>query len=82
MIFDVPLTTGFQQEIVSWRGNGVASSSTPSGFTAQFGPQIFSLSAGAHQLIIVGREANTQLQSVSILRLPAAPQGLRILARQ
>ncbi|HWX19233.1 MAG TPA: hypothetical protein VN578_04910 [Candidatus Binatia bacterium] len=73
MIFDVPLTSGFEQRIVSWRGNGTDVSD-------QFVPKTFSLTAGVHQLIIVGREANTQLQAVSILPLPAAPQHLRIVA--
>jgi len=33
-------------------------------------PKVFSLSQGSHQLIIRGREANTQLQSITILPSP------------
>jgi hypothetical protein len=73
MIWDVTVTTGFEQQLVSWRGNGTDVSD-------QFVPQIFNLTAGTHRLIIVGREANTQLQSLSILQLPPTPQNLRIIA--
>ena len=71
MIWDIPLTTGFEQRMVSWRGNGTDVNS-------QFLPKIFSLGAGAHQLIVRGREANTQLQSLSILWHPASPAGVRL----
>ena len=73
MAWDVfPLTTGFQNELVSWRGTG-------SDTNNQFIPKIFSLTAGAHQIIFAGREAGTQLESFSLLELPATPQNLRIL---
>jgi hypothetical protein len=73
MIWDVPLTTGFEQRTVSWRGNGTDVSD-------QFAPKFFSLAVGPHQLIIVGREANTQLEQVSIVSVPPPPQNLRIMA--
>ena len=73
MIWDITVTTGFEQQLVSWRGNGTDVSD-------QFVPQIFNLTAGTHQLIIVGREANAQLQSLSILQLPPTPQNLHIIA--
>jgi hypothetical protein len=73
MIWDIPITTGFQQRIVNWRGNGTDANS-------QFVPALFNLTAGAHQLIIVGREANTGLQQVSLVQVPASPQNLHILA--
>jgi hypothetical protein len=63
MIWDVPITAGFVQKYVSWRGNGTTDNN-------QFNPKVFSLTAGPHQLIIVGREANVQLQSFSILQRP------------
>jgi hypothetical protein len=66
MIWDIPLTTGFASETVSWRGNGVVSSTASSGLTAQFAPKVFNLSAGVHQLIIRGREANNQLGTITI----------------
>jgi len=66
MIWDIPLTTGFASQTVSWRGNGTVSSTASSGLTAQFAPKVFNLSAGVHQLIIRGREANTQLGTITI----------------
>jgi len=60
MIWDIPVTMGFTNRTVTWEGLGGAS------------PKIFSLAAGTHQLIIRGREGNTQLQAISIL--PAYPQ--------
>lgn len=73
MISDIPITSGFEQRIVSWRGNGTFDNN-------QFVPNVFNLTVGTHQLIIVGREAGVQLQSLSILKLPAAPQNLRIVS--
>jgi len=73
MIWDITPTTGFEQRTVSWRGNGTDLSD-------QFVPEIFSLAAGTHQLIIVGRESNTQLQQLTIMQLPPAPANLRITA--
>ena len=73
MIWDInPVTSDFEQRLVSWRGNGAAEAD-------QFVPEIFNLTAGMHQLIIVGREPGAQLQSLSILQLPSAPQNLHIL---
>lgn len=58
MIWDIEPTNGFEERTVSWRGNGDASSD-------EFAPKRYNLSAGAHKLIIVGREP-AQLKSVSI----------------
>ena len=58
MIFDLEVTTGFQERIANWRGNGDSGS-------GEFVPKHFKLSAGAHKLIVVGREP-AQLKSVSI----------------
>jgi hypothetical protein len=59
MIWDVPITSGFASQTVSWRGNGTTTS-------AQFTPKVFTLAAGTHQLIVRGREANCQLSSFTI----------------
>jgi hypothetical protein len=73
MCWDIfPFTSGFENRLVSWRGAG-------SDTNNQFIPKIFSLTAGAHQIIFAGREAGTQLQSFSLLQLPATPQNLRVL---
>lgn len=75
MIWDIlPYTSGFQQRLVTWRGTGT-------GTNNQFIPKIFTLAAGPHQLIICGREANAQLETITILGVPQAPQGLHITGR-
>lgn len=79
-IWDIPVGPGFTSQTVSWRGNG-STSTGPSGFTAQFSPKVFNLAAGTHQLIIRGREAGTQLGSLTIspaVTLPAPWQVLDI----
>ena len=58
MIWDIDLTKGFEERTVNWRGNGAADS-------GEFVPKRFKLSAGAHKLIIMGREP-AQLKSISI----------------
>jgi hypothetical protein len=63
MIWDIPVTSGFEQRLVSWRGNGTDS-------TNQFVPKVFTLNSGAHQLVIRGREAYMLLQSMAILPYP------------
>ncbi len=65
MIWDIQLTAGFEKRLVNWRGDGDSS-------TDQFTPKIFKLEAGAHALIIVGREPDAQLKSLTIF--PAPPE--------
>lgn len=79
MIWDIPITTGATNEAVAWRGNGTDTA-------PQFAPEVFSLSAGTHQLIIRGREGNTQFGQISIVPAntqvvlqPDPPTNLRIL---
>jgi PKD repeat protein len=72
MIWDIPVTSGFEARTVSWRGNGV-------GENDQFVPKSFTLNAGAHQLIVIGREPDVQLQSITIIGKPAPPTGLRVV---
>ena len=72
MIWDLLITSGFQPQFVSWRGNGTDGND-------QFSPKAFDLGVGQHTLVLTGREANTQLQSISFVRRPAPPQGLRFV---
>jgi hypothetical protein len=65
MIWDIQLTTGFEKRLVNWRGNGDSS-------TDQFTPKNFKLEPGTHTLVIVGREPDVQLKSLTIL--PAPPE--------
>jgi hypothetical protein len=59
MIWDIPVTSGFTNQVASWRGN--ATSGPP-----QFSPKVFKLTAGTHQLYVRGREPDVQLQSFTI----------------
>jgi hypothetical protein len=64
MIWDIfPFTVGFDQRVVSWRGSGTDVNN-------QFVPEVFSLTSGAHLLIIRGREANAALRDVALLPYP------------
>lgn len=65
MIWDVPTSSTLTFQTVSWRGKG---SGDPA--SSQFIPEVFTLSAGTHQLIIRGREANTTLGTISIAAVP------------
>ncbi len=65
MIWDIPVTSGFETNVVSWRGNGDSGSD-------QFTPKRFKLDAGKHDLIIIGREPGTLLKTVDIR--PAPPE--------
>lgn len=66
MIWDIPVTSGFQQRLASWRGNGTSSQS-------QFVPVYFNLGPGPHQLIIRGRESGVQVGQISLVQRPSAP---------
>jgi hypothetical protein len=58
MIWDIEVTNGFEERTVNWRGKGDVDND-------EFVPKRFNLTAGAHKLIIVGREP-AQLKSISI----------------
>jgi len=67
MIWDIPVCTNLTSQNVSWRGNG-------DGTSPEYMPTVFSLSAGKHQLIIRGREANTRLGVITLVAvLPPPP---------
>jgi hypothetical protein len=59
MIWDVPLTSGFEERTVSWRGSGSPDQS-------EFIPKFFPLFSGEHELVIRGRESKTKLDKLSI----------------
>ena len=58
MIWDIDVTSGFEERLVSWRGKGDVDND-------EFKPKVFKLSAGPHKLFLVGREP-TFLKSISI----------------
>ncbi|HLC78935.1 MAG TPA: Calx-beta domain-containing protein [archaeon] len=60
MVWDIiPLTIGMQERKVGWRGVGTFDN-------PQFKTKVFNLSTGQHQLIIRGREANAQIDRITI----------------
>lgn len=75
MIWDVPLTVNFQNQFVGWRGNGTYDNN-------EFKTKVFQLTAGSHQLIVIGREGNTKIESFSIEPVPSKPTNLRVVASQ
>jgi hypothetical protein len=65
MVWAIPIGSGLQSQQVTWN----------SGATAQ----VFTLSAGNHQLIVRGREKYTKLGDITIhLAGPAAPTNLHV----
>jgi hypothetical protein len=74
MIWDPPVTSGFTNLLVSWRGTGTDTNN-------QFAPKVFSLSSGTHQLIVRGREGGAQLGEITIMpcSVPPIPTGLHVM---
>jgi len=74
MIWDIPVTNGFEGQVVSWRGNGTLDAN-------EFAPKVFNLTSGVHQLFIYGREPNVQLEHITIIKveLPSPPSALRVV---
>jgi hypothetical protein len=71
MIWEVPVTAGFTNQLVSWRGEAASNRS-------QSARKVFNLSSGGHQLIIRGNAGTVQLARIAVLRLPPPPTGLRV----
>ena len=69
MIWDIPVCTTLTRHFVSWRGNGNGNPGS-----SQHSPKVFNLSAGTHQLIIRGREANARLGTISLVPAPPTLQ--------
>jgi hypothetical protein len=74
MIWDIPVTEGAVDRLVSWRGTG-------SDVAAEFQPKWFTLNSGTHRLTIVGREPQTQIGRISLVRRPSPPQALKLSAQ-
>lgn len=65
MLWNIPVTSGFEVRIASW-----SPSTTPKAWT---------LTAGTHQLIFRGREADTALQRITLAIAPNAPNSLHVV---
>jgi hypothetical protein len=61
MVWDTPVSSGFQTRKITWRATG--------GVT----PKAWSLSAGVHRLVLRGREANFRMGQITISRSTTAP---------
>jgi len=59
MAWDIPVTTGSQERLASWRGTGTVDAN-------QYAPKVFALAAGPHTLIVVGREANVLIDKIGV----------------
>ncbi|MBI1178618.1 hypothetical protein GC207_14390 [bacterium] len=64
MVWDIPITTGAELRLGSWRGSGTFDQ-------AEYAPKFFSLSAGQHQLIIRGREKRVRIDKLMLVKRPA-----------
>jgi hypothetical protein len=77
-IWDVSPTTGFANQLVTWRGEKSPASPAPV-------PKVFQLAAGNHLLIVGGKAAGTQLKSLTLLPYadkPPSPTNLRVISAQ
>jgi hypothetical protein len=61
MIWDIEVTQGFEERLVSWRGNGTD-------LENEYSPKVFELDSGIHELIIIGREGYVRIKEVSIIQ--------------
>jgi hypothetical protein len=59
-IWDIPLTPGLSERVVSWRGDG-----TPD--EPEHDPVVFNLAAGEHVLKVTGREADVSIDYITIV---------------
>jgi hypothetical protein len=63
-IFDIPLTGGIEERVVSWRGSGEPAD-------PEFSPKLWRLSEGVHTLYVIGREPRVQIDSLVISAMAA-----------
>ena len=75
MIWDIPVTSSVTNHFVTWRGNGPPNS-------GQGARKVFVLTAGVHQLVIRGREANTRLSGLVVSPVVPPPLNVRIANAQ
>ncbi|MFO1497476.1 MAG: hypothetical protein U1G07_03605 [Verrucomicrobiota bacterium] len=71
----IPLTNGPEWRPVSWQGDGTWD-------RPAFSPKYFSLSAGSHTLIVVGREPGVRIDKLKITKVPSPPSNLRVAVTQ
>lgn len=64
MIWDIPPTNGLETRMVTWDPIKT--------------PHVFRLTAGTHELIVRGREADSKLGNIKFSAIPAPPQNFHI----
>ena len=64
MIWDIPVTTGFENRLVSWGGDGAGAPGVPH-------LKYFHLGAGLHELVVRGREAGVKLRTIYVVPRPS-----------
>lgn len=71
----IPLTQGFADRTVSWRGSGTFDNN-------EFNPKLFALNSGNHSLIIVGRESGVKIDKIHLEKVTSPiPQWKLFLSR-
>lgn len=68
----IPLTQGFQERTVSWRGSRAFDNN-------EFNPKYFQISSGSHTLFIVGREAEVKIDKIHLEKTDAATFDFRLI---
>ncbi|MCR4335624.1 MAG: right-handed parallel beta-helix repeat-containing protein [archaeon] len=63
MVWDIPIAIGFQDSNANWRGQD-------GNFEySQFIPKTFDLNADMHKVIIIGREGNTNINKIQLIKI-------------
>ena len=66
-LWDIVPTIGLQQKTVTWRGSGDDENNP------QYDPKVWTLTAGDHYILFVGREPNCKLDRLEIFQLGQDP---------
>jgi hypothetical protein len=72
MLWEMPPTVGFTNQLVFWRGE-------PDASLSYLRRKVFNLPQGQHQLIIRGGSGKVQVARIAVLSLPPPPTGLRVI---
>lgn len=65
MVWQIPVTSGFESRTVTWPGVTT--------------PRFWMLSPGTHHLVIRGREASTQVKSITFVARPSPPSSPQVV---
>ncbi|HEU0209503.1 MAG TPA: hypothetical protein VFQ78_11050 [Candidatus Udaeobacter sp.] len=65
MVWQIPVTSGFESRTVSWSGYST--------------PRFWVFNAGDHQLVIRGREPDTRIKTITLVKQPGAPSDPHVV---